>query len=376
MAAAIRSASGSLASAISAPTSRARATADPSRPALPGSGTTRSGRNHRAVAARRRRTARASPLRSNAASTVAPPTPCIAVYAAATPATSGRSRTAGTAARYRGRRSVVEHFDQRVVGRGERDRGRIERIDAGGDADVVRRHDLRAVAEVHLVAVVGRRVVAGGDHDARDRVELGDVPRQHRCRQRRRQQHRPHAHRGEHPGGVEREVVALAAGVVADDDAALGGVRATSSSTYATEPGRGLADDQSVHPQWTGAHLAAQAGGAELQPAGETRARARSAGRRSAPPVRRARRRRARRRARLRPARTSIVGAHQINCTQFDERARTDVGDHLRGGDRTRAGRTRRAVDRGCSRTGTRPRTGRQRRSCRALARRAQRVRR
>ena len=55
---------------------------------------------------------------------------------------------------------------------------------------VGRRHDLAAVAEVDLVAVVLGRVVAGGHHHAGDAPELADRERQHRRRQRPRHQQR------------------------------------------------------------------------------------------------------------------------------------------------------------------------------------------
>ena len=66
---------------------------------------------------------------------------------------------------------------------------RADRGDPRGDLGVGRRHDLAAVAEVDLVAVVLRRVVAGGDHHAGDAAELADREGQ----QRRRQRPREHA---------------------------------------------------------------------------------------------------------------------------------------------------------------------------------------
>ena len=58
-----------------------------------------------------------------------------------------------------------------------------------------RRHDLAAVAEVHLVAVVGGRVVAGGDHHAGRAAEVPDGEGQHGRRQVRRQHHDADARR-------------------------------------------------------------------------------------------------------------------------------------------------------------------------------------
>ena len=61
----------------------------------------------------------------------------------------------------------------------------------------------------------------GGDDDAGGGVDLGDRPRQHGRRDELVEQHRPDPVRRHHARGVEREHVALAAGVVADDHAPL-----------------------------------------------------------------------------------------------------------------------------------------------------------
>ena len=85
--------------------------------------------------------------------------------------------------------------------------------DVGRDLGVGRRHDLAAVAEVDLVPVVLRRVVARRDHDARVGAEVPDRERQHRRRQ------RPRQDRGATPGphhdgrGVAREDVGVVPGV-------------------------------------------------------------------------------------------------------------------------------------------------------------------
>ncbi len=72
------------------------------------------------------------------------------------------------------------------------------------------------------------------------------------------------ARRRHHAGGVEGEDVALAAGVVADGDAARRGVRLFGEQVVG-EPRRGLPDDEAVHPQRTGADGRAQAGRSEHQ---------------------------------------------------------------------------------------------------------------
>jgi len=60
---------------------------------------------------------------------------------------------------------VPEPGDQRAFRRPERDPGqRAQAADRGLDLGIHRRHDLRAVAQVELVAVVRGRVVAGRDH--------------------------------------------------------------------------------------------------------------------------------------------------------------------------------------------------------------------
>ena len=73
-----------------------------------------------------------------------------------------------------------------AVPRGERGDG-ADGLDCGGDLGVGRRHDLGAVAEVDLVAVVLRRVVARGHHHARDAAEVADRVGEDRGRKRARQ---------------------------------------------------------------------------------------------------------------------------------------------------------------------------------------------
>ena len=167
----------------------------------------------------------------------------------------------------------VEIGDVRIVLRGEDDRQRIEPVDALGDLAIHRVDDLRAGGEEHLVAVVGRRVVRGRDDHAGGGLDAGDRPGQHRRRLDARVEHGADAHRGEHPRRVEREQIALATSVVRDHDAAPRGVRdrpgLLAVEQPSPEPRRGLADHQPVHPHRTGADGGAEAGGAELQPAGE-----------------------------------------------------------------------------------------------------------
>ena len=166
-----------------------------------------------------------SPAAWNARTAISPPTPCIGVYATPTPVAAGRSRTSridvDVAVDDRG----VDVLDRRIVRSGELHRRGVDEGDAGGDTGVVWGHDLGAVAEVHLVAVVGGRVVRRRDHHRRRGVELGRDPRQHGCRDRPGEQAYREPGGGHHPSRVEGEHVALAAGVVADGDAPLGGPR-------------------------------------------------------------------------------------------------------------------------------------------------------
>jgi hypothetical protein len=135
-----------------------------------------------------------------------------------------------------------------------------------GDLDVGRRHDLAAVAEVDLVAVVLRRVVAGGDHDAGDAAELADGVGEHRGGQRARQQGR-RSRRRHDLGGVAGELVGVVARVVADHH---GATAVAGVLEVGREAGRRARDHDPVHPVGAGAERAAQARRAELEGAGET----------------------------------------------------------------------------------------------------------
>src|SRR5690606_31688182 len=73
---------------------------------------------------------------------------------------------------------------------------------------------------------------------------------------------------GHHPRRVEREQVALAARVVADDDAPLASAR-VGGEQVRREPGGRLANRESVHAQRAGADGGAQPGGTEVQATGE-----------------------------------------------------------------------------------------------------------
>ena len=145
-------------------------------------------------------------------------------------------------------------------------RERADGGDPGGDLAVGGRDDLAAVAEVDLVAVVLRRVVAGGDHHAGRAAQLADREREERRGQRPRHHERLEPGAGHDLRGVAGEDVGVVAGVETDHDgpALVAGV-----AEVRRQAGRRARDHDPVHPVGPGAERAAQAGGAELEGAGE-----------------------------------------------------------------------------------------------------------
>ncbi len=115
-----------------------------------------------------------------------------------------------------GRRLVAQRTRQGADVAGIRDP-----LDVRGDLGVGRRDDLRAVvvaAEVDLVAVVVRGVVARGHHDPGIRPQFAHREGEHRRRQQPRQEDRAEPGAGEQLGGVPGEHVGVAASVVPDHD--------------------------------------------------------------------------------------------------------------------------------------------------------------
>ena len=145
-------------------------------------------------------------------------------------------------------------------------------LDPGGDLGVGRRHDLGPVAEVDLVAVVLRRVVRRRHHDTGHAAEVPDAERDHRRGGRHRHQQGPEAGAREDLGGVAGEHVGLVPGVVPDDHRATGQALV---QQVRGQTGRGLTDDDPVHPVRAGPDRSAQPSGAELQAAAEGVGRAR-----------------------------------------------------------------------------------------------------
>ncbi len=164
--------------------------------------------------------------------------------------------------------------------RGQGDAGQLaDGVDLRRDQGIVRRHDLRAAAalldgvaaQVDLVAVVLRRVVAGGDHHAAVALQRPHGVGEQRGGQRGRHQEGLDAGGGEDRRGFFREDVGVVAGVVADDGArpgAGGGLR-DGVGQEGGEAGGGAAHHHAVHPVRAGAEGCPQAGGAELQGAAE-----------------------------------------------------------------------------------------------------------
>ena len=159
---------------------------------------------------------------------------------------------------------VAEH----PPGRAARHVGeRADGLDPGRDLGVGRGHDLAAVAEVDLVAVVARRVVAGGHHHAGHAAELADRERQQGSGQRAWQHQGAEARPGHHLGGVASEDVGVVPGVVPDHD---GGVATgTLVVQVGRQAGRRAADDHAVHPVGAGTELTAETGRPELEGAVE-----------------------------------------------------------------------------------------------------------
>ena len=152
-------------------------------------------------------------------------------------------------------------------------------VDLRRNQGIVGRHDLgaaaafldRVTAEVHLVAVVLRRVVAGGDHDAAVAVQRPHRVGEQRGGQRGRHQEGFNSGSGEDRGGFFGENIGVVAGVEADDGArpGAGGGLLDGVGEERGEAGSGAAHHHAVHPVRPRAEGCPQSGGAELQGAAE-----------------------------------------------------------------------------------------------------------
>ena len=142
--------------------------------------------------------------------------------------------------------------------------------DGGGDARVMRGHDLGALtgvgddasAEVDLVAIVLSGVVRSGNHDARVGVKGAHREGGERGRVRDGEGQGPTARRRHDARGRTGEIDGAVPGIAADDDARFAlGLRFEVGGEA-----RGRTDDDGeVHPGFTRADLATQTRGAELE---------------------------------------------------------------------------------------------------------------
>ncbi len=125
--------------------------------------------------------------------------------------------------------------------------------------------DLAAVAEIDLVAVVGRRVVRGRHHDPGNTAELSNGKGQQGGGQWPWQEQRLEACAADDIGCVVCEDLGLVPGVVADDDGALAG----GLPEVRSESGGRTDHNSAVHPVGSGGHLTTETGSAELEPSVE-----------------------------------------------------------------------------------------------------------
>jgi hypothetical protein len=150
---------------------------------------------------------------------------------------------------------------------------RADGADGRLDFRVGRRDDLstrparaaEAGAEVDLVSVVLRRIVARGHHDAGTRVEHEHRVGKDRRRQYPRHEERPAAGASGDAGGLFGESAGVAPTVVPDHQRPVG----VAAGKPRDKAGRRLPDDGEVHPVRTGSHRAPEPGSAERERSGE-----------------------------------------------------------------------------------------------------------
>ena len=153
--------------------------------------------------------------------------------------------------------------------RAGRRRAAPTRGDPGRDLGVGRRHDLAAVAEVDLVAVV-LRAGCGSRSPSRRRRSRARGSRRRAAAWAAAGAARSalQAGAGHHLGGVAGEDVGVVAGVVPDHDGGVAGGAVVAGGTPRGRPRRGCTTTRFIR-FGAGAERAAQAGGAELQRAVE-----------------------------------------------------------------------------------------------------------
>jgi len=139
----------------------------------------------------------------------------------------------------------------------------LHRLDALYDQLVVRGRHLRAVVPVGFVAVVFRRVVARGDHDARVGLEVADGEGKLGRRPERAEEVGLDSVGREDTGGDLGEGIRVMPGIVGD--AGRETLAGEGFFEVIAEPLRGPAHDEVVHAVVTAADHAPQSSGAELE---------------------------------------------------------------------------------------------------------------
>ena len=148
---------------------------------------------------------------------------------------------------------------------------RRDPVDVRGDLGVDGSDDLRPgirAAEVDLVSVVGRRVVARRHHHTRTDIEVPHREGENRRWEQARQQHGAHARARHDLSSVFGENSGVGAPVVADHHAWL----TATTEQPGCEPRRRLRNQHAIHARGTRADLTAEARGTELEPGGEATA--------------------------------------------------------------------------------------------------------
>ena len=130
------------------------------------------------------------------------------------------------------------------------------------DLPVGGRDDLKAAVEVHLVAVVGRRIVRRGDLNTGRGPEMPDAERDYRCRYGGEHQRHVKPLGGKDFGCRERELLRAVPGVAADNDP-----RFTQAAVleHLGDGPAGSHDDSEVHPVGAATQRSTQARRAERQ---------------------------------------------------------------------------------------------------------------
>jgi hypothetical protein len=139
-------------------------------------------------------------------------------------------------------------------------------VNSRGDLHISRLHDLRAIAEKDLVAVVLRGIVRRSDHHAGHAAKMANAEGHYRCRQWPWCDHRLESRTRHDLRGVFGENIRVAPGIEADDHLAAS---KTMIKEVSREPGGRLSDDNPIHAIRSGTQRAAKPGRPELEPPGK-----------------------------------------------------------------------------------------------------------